>query len=295
MRYFHDNSIGRKRLRNAAGHPTHISPLTLSEYKDLIAGAKPKHQEQKELLKSLIAMRFSEWQLQLAAGFSLMLYGLGSKRSLLSDFISEHCTQYPVLEINGNDLRFDVEDDFVGPLHTLCAEPSEKTFISLTEQLSDIKSYFTEDMDHFECIYVVIHSIDGSAMRSSACQTLISFVKKSCPQGCIRIIASMDHINAPLLWDQTLTEDFRWLWKDVTSFSDYLEEIEAIPKAMVLDENLKRRAGTDDEALSTQMQERYSSSLLERNYKTQTKELNLTNKKQKKRPIEVQFKMDGMA
>jgi len=40
----------------------------------------------------------------------------------------------------------------------------------------------------------------------------------------IRILASIDHINAPSIWDQKKLSDFNWIWHDVTTFSSYTEE-----------------------------------------------------------------------
>nr|CAB3264574.1 origin recognition complex subunit 2-like [Phallusia mammillata] len=40
----------------------------------------------------------------------------------------------------------------------------------------------------------------------------------------IHLVASIDHINAPLIWDQTMLSRFNWLWYDVTTFSPYREE-----------------------------------------------------------------------
>ncbi|XP_074622834.1 origin recognition complex subunit 2-like isoform X2 [Acropora palmata] len=40
----------------------------------------------------------------------------------------------------------------------------------------------------------------------------------------IHIIASIDHINAPLIWNHTQLGRFNWCWCDVTSFEPYEEE-----------------------------------------------------------------------
>uniref|UniRef100_H2ZIJ7 Origin recognition complex subunit 2 n=1 Tax=Ciona savignyi TaxID=51511 RepID=H2ZIJ7_CIOSA len=40
----------------------------------------------------------------------------------------------------------------------------------------------------------------------------------------IHIVASIDHINAPLAWDQYKLTRCRWLWNDVTTFAPYTSE-----------------------------------------------------------------------
>jgi origin recognition complex subunit 2 len=40
----------------------------------------------------------------------------------------------------------------------------------------------------------------------------------------IRIIASIDHVNAPLMWAQRHTEKYNWLWQDATTCARYTLE-----------------------------------------------------------------------
>ena len=58
-------------------------------------------------------------------------------------------------------------------------------------------------------------------MRNDTFQTLFSSLAE-CEN--IRIIASVDHINAPFMWDHTKSMKFNWLWHDITSYEPYLCE-----------------------------------------------------------------------
>ncbi|KAG1073129.1 hypothetical protein G6F42_025842 [Rhizopus arrhizus] len=40
----------------------------------------------------------------------------------------------------------------------------------------------------------------------------------------IHLVASVDHINAGLLWDNVKATRFNWVWHDATTFDDYLVE-----------------------------------------------------------------------
>ena len=40
----------------------------------------------------------------------------------------------------------------------------------------------------------------------------------------IHVIASMDHINGPLIWSQRVKESFNWLWHDVTTWQNFFHE-----------------------------------------------------------------------
>lgn len=41
---------------------------------------------------------------------------------------------------------------------------------------------------------------------------------------CGSIIASIDHINAPLMWDHAKLAKFNWIWQDCTTFAPYTVE-----------------------------------------------------------------------
>jgi hypothetical protein len=40
----------------------------------------------------------------------------------------------------------------------------------------------------------------------------------------VHLLASIDHVNAALLWDNRTAAAFRWLWLDVTSYAAYKAE-----------------------------------------------------------------------
>jgi len=38
------------------------------------------------------------------------------------------------------------------------------------------------------------------------------------------MVASIDHMNAPLLWDHSKLAKFNWVWQDCTTFASYSNE-----------------------------------------------------------------------
>ena len=70
-------------------------------------------------------------------------------------------------------------------------------------------------------IFFVVHNIDGQSLRSESTQTCLSILAQS---PFIHIIASIDHINAPLMWDQKKLSSFKWLWHDTTTYEPCSEE-----------------------------------------------------------------------
>jgi len=72
-----------------------------------------------------------------------------------------------------------------------------------------------------EEVFIIIHNIDGSMLRSKKTQTILSLLAEV---NALHVIASVDHINAPLIWNHTQLGRFNWSWFDVTSFEPYKEE-----------------------------------------------------------------------
>ena len=71
-------------------------------------------------------------------------------------------------------------------------------------------------------LYILMHNIDGPNFRSPHVQQAFSTLASAAR---IHLIATIDHINAPLLWDQELTQRFNWVWHDATTYEPYLSEV----------------------------------------------------------------------
>ena len=72
-----------------------------------------------------------------------------------------------------------------------------------------------------EYLYLIIHNLDGLALRSDKIQGSLAKLA-SCNR--IRLVASIDHVNAPLLWDADKRSKFNFVWYDATTFLPYTEE-----------------------------------------------------------------------
>ena len=70
-------------------------------------------------------------------------------------------------------------------------------------------------------LYLFVHNIDGAALRSPATQFALS-VLASAPR--VHVIASIDHVNAPLMWGQALSDSFSWTWHNLATFDVYVQE-----------------------------------------------------------------------
>ena len=91
----------------------------------------------------------------------------------------------------------------------------EGTFTSTTEHIEEILSALTTDL------YLIVHNLDGPMLRNLKAQTSICALV-SHPR--VHLVASIDHINAPLIWDQNCLAKLNLIWFDTTTFLPYLAE-----------------------------------------------------------------------
>ncbi|NXY88043.1 ORC2 protein, partial [Alcedo cyanopectus] len=160
---------------------------------------------------------FSKWMLQLHLGFNIVLYGLGSKRDLLEKFRTSLLQESVHLVVNGYFPSITVRSI----LNSITEEILEHTgtFRSPLDQLEFIIRSFKEDSS-LE-LYVLIHNLDSQMLRGERCQQILAQLFS---QPSIYLIASVDHINAPLMWDHAKLSLYNWLWYETTTFSPYVEE-----------------------------------------------------------------------
>ncbi|NXN68594.1 ORC2 protein, partial [Himantopus himantopus] len=160
---------------------------------------------------------FSKWMQQLHWGFNILLYGLGSKRDLLEKFRTSVLQDSVHLVVNGYFPSITVRSI----LNSITEEVLEHigTFRSPLDQLEFIIKRFKEDSS-LE-LYVLIHNLDSQMLRGERSQQILAQLS-SLPS--IYLIASIDHINAPLMWDQAKLSLYNWLWYETTTFSPYVEE-----------------------------------------------------------------------
>ncbi|NXY06022.1 ORC2 protein, partial [Pteruthius melanotis] len=160
---------------------------------------------------------FSRWMLQLHLGFNIVLYGLGSKHDLLEKFRTSLLQDSVQLVVNGYFPGITVRSI----LNSITEEVLDHigTFRSPLDQLEFIIKRFKEDSSLQ--LYVLIHNLDSQMLRGERSQQILAQLS-SLPS--IYLIASIDHINAPLMWDQAKLSLYNWLWYETTTFSPYVEE-----------------------------------------------------------------------
>ncbi|KAL1463447.1 hypothetical protein WDU94_015198 [Cyamophila willieti] len=178
----------------------------------------------KELVDGIQAL-FIDWLLFLREKFNLLLYGFGSKYKVMDEFYKTMLSHSKVLVINGFfpdlTLKEILESIMIDLLDMKEASQDPQQAFELIKKKLKLKNATD--------IFLVIHNIDGTALRGTKQQSLLAQLASLQK---VHIIASIDHINAPLLWDNSKLGQLNFVWFDVTNYSKY--EIETSYESSLL-------------------------------------------------------------
>ncbi|KAM4551473.1 origin recognition complex subunit 2 [Odontesthes bonariensis] len=183
----------------------------------LLEGKTSSYSKEIQQLHNKHKKHFNKWMLQLQLGFSVLVYGLGSKKALLEDFRVSHLSQEIHLVVNG----FFPSITLKSILNALTCEVLEHqgSFRTPSDQIQFVTQTLRDSPDLH--VYLLIHNIDGPMLRGEKAQSALGQLA-SLPN--LHLVASLDHINAPLVWDQFKQSQFNWLWWECVTFQHYTEE-----------------------------------------------------------------------
>ncbi|CAK4120161.1 unnamed protein product [Aphanomyces euteiches] len=210
-----------RKIRKKAKDDKKTSALSLLDADDIRAALKAWDAKQKNTLVShqlgLYSKEFDRWEHQLRAGFNLLFTGFGSKIQLLQSFASCISGDIPVLQIHGYlpsaSIRLIVVTLFQKMFKS--RPPPNR---SLEEQCLTLA---LDVVAANASLCLVIHSIDGAALRGTETQRALSILAASRN---IHVVASIDHINATSLWEESETKRFGWLEHVVHTAAPYAQE-----------------------------------------------------------------------
>ncbi|KAG1662371.1 hypothetical protein FOA52_006632 [Chlamydomonas sp. UWO 241] len=214
--------------------------LDEQELKRLVR-ARPhtKSADEKACALARLTSQFPKWRFQLRQDYSLLLYGFGSKRAILESFARTVLTDGAVVAVNGFNPG-------VGAKQVAHAAASVAVGYSVKgwsthEVLAAIRQ--EKLVAEGRRVYVVLHNVDGPGLRAAGEQALLA--ELSACAG-IHLVASCDHINAPLLWDAKVRARFNWLAAEATTFAPYVAETLDAPSVLAacFHETSRRGAST---------------------------------------------------
>lgn len=178
--------------------------------------------------------KFGQYLYMLSAGHSLLFYGYGSKRLILDELAEFLAETHAVVIAHG--------------FNPTC---SLRTVLSqLTGEVLGISGFSKRTLlDYVDAIKegigrrriaLVIHNMDGAPFRGQEMQNALAML--STLEG-VSIVASIDHVNAPLLWDGAAYSKFRWAWIKADTFKAYTAETVYCSKPLLRGGNERRIEG----------------------------------------------------
>ncbi|CAG8730140.1 13756_t:CDS:1, partial [Acaulospora morrowiae] len=179
------------------------------------------HKREIESLHQRHKYQFHRWYISLMTGYNLCFYGYGSKKRLLEEFFEIHFKDQPLLVINGFEPNLKFKDALKIVLDGI-VKPKLGSRRGTFEKHADlIRRYFLNPNRRTERLYIMIHNLDGPCLRNTQILDTLGLLASTHN---IFVVASVDNVNAPLLFDRDRDAKFKFIWNDATTFRPYEEE-----------------------------------------------------------------------
>eukprot|EP00041_Stephanoeca_diplocostata_P010188 m.162124 g.162124 ORF g.162124 m.162124 type:complete len:883 (-) comp18064_c0_seq16:2233-4881(-) len=217
--YFHQQKSkgGKSRSSDRTLAKLEAATMDQADVNEILKDFEHPFADCEAVLKEKILENADFWMAALASGFNILCYGFGSKKSVLMDFAFSHLKRDNIIVVNGYFPSLNIKQI----LKTIVEESLgfDGSFRSALEQMHFIRDKFEEGGQRQH--YILVHNIDGPMIRNDTSQTILSMLAATRN---ISIVASIDHINAPLMWDHAKLAKFNWIWQDCTTFAPYVVE-----------------------------------------------------------------------
>lgn len=219
--YFFQNRTGANKTSSNALPPQLL--LKHDDYSAQIKSYQDPHEEDIDTLAALHRRAFAQWLFELEEGFSICLYGYGSKRRLAPEFAEYMYAQAQkppqVVVVNGYTPGLTFRD-ILTTTGNLTLPKNSKLPAQASPAVELILSHLTKDSMP---ITLIINSLDHRNLRKHS-----NLLARLAAHSKIHLLATCDTPNFALLWDVTLLRQFRWLYHDATTFQPYSAEIDVV-------------------------------------------------------------------
>ncbi|CCF57039.1 hypothetical protein KAFR_0C00440 [Kazachstania africana CBS 2517] len=193
---------------------------------------------EREKLFEIQKKMYTQYWFELSQGFSLLFYGIGSKREFLENFAIHYLSpklkqvelhsqkkkenvnhSIPCIIVNGYNPTCNYRDVYKDVSNILYPEELTRNETKywgnhVILQIQKMIQFYKTQPQHIKLI-IVVHNLDGPSVRKEAFQTMLSslaLIKQ------IAIIASTDHIYAPILWDNVIAQNYNFIFHNVTNY-----------------------------------------------------------------------------
>ncbi|KAI8958651.1 origin recognition complex subunit 2 [Daldinia sp. FL1419] len=238
--YFAQNRPGAS--KTSSNTLTSLKLLTHEEYFSILRDYKDPHAEDIEFLESIHLESFPQWTFELSQGFSVCLYGYGSKRALLHRFAKHVYDKYPdhvvnkIVIINGY-IRTSSLREILGTVASAVNPAHKIPTGNPSAMLDSVKGLLSA---HDVVVTVILNSIDAAPLRKVGIQPVLAQLAAH-PN--IRLVCSTDTSDFPLLWDSSLRSSFNFAFHDCTTFAPFTAELEVVDDVHELLGRKARRVG----------------------------------------------------
>lgn len=159
----------------------------------------------------------STWVAAFAAGYNVIAHGYGSKTSLIDNFVEQHCSDYHAFTLRPYMKEASLASLLEFIFHTFSKQhkPCRNVLTYANELMGLITSL---DIS----VLLVIHHIDAPSLRTETIQETLAFFSDH-PQ--IRILASVENVNASAMWTPSMNAAFRFIWQECHTFAPYQHEL----------------------------------------------------------------------
>jgi origin recognition complex subunit 2 len=247
--YFYQNKPGLSKTSN--NNLSALNLLTHDEYFSVLRQLRNPHAADVDFLQSLHAESFPQWAFELSQGFTVCLYGYGSKRRLLHNFATYLSSQNPthkIVIINGYVRTLSTRDilsTLTAALPSLFSpttgSSSNGVCINPSNTLQSLLSSLSTTATPKTTLTVLVNSLDAPPLRKPATQALLSQLASHSQ---IRLAATADTPDFPLLWDAGLRASFNFLFHDCTTLAPFAPcELEVVDEVHELLGRKTRRVG----------------------------------------------------
>jgi len=241
--YFYQNKPGLAKTSN--NNLTSLGLLTHDEYFTLLRESKDQHEEDIQFLQYLHLESFPQWAFELSQGFSICLYGYGSKRQLLHKLathlysVTDDHESSKIVVVNGYVRKTTTREI----LSTIGSAVDSSYKLASGNQVTMLQTLLSLLSSGGVTITLIINSIDAPQLRKAGTQSILAQLAAH-PQ--IRLVCSADTPDVSLLWDSGLRSSFNFLFHDCTTFAPYAAEIDVVDEVHELLGRKARRVGGKD-------------------------------------------------
>ena len=189
------------------------------------------HAEAREALRArALNELYPRWTALLQAGFSVLVYGVGSKKQLLEEFQHHLGLDGAVVVVNGWHPTLRAKHILAACLAAVAPSDAALRGRGCGELLAALQAVLPcVRSGHQRRLYLLLNNIDGQQLRGGEAQGMLADLA-AVPN--VHLVASADSVNFPLLWNKRNAARMRWAWEHAPTYAPYTAETEVVARAL---------------------------------------------------------------